>query len=157
MEQLQAFKKTADEKLAKWPQLQQLAQQSGVEASYLALGVVGFVVLMLYMLGGGRLVVNLTGFAYPAYASFKAIESESKEDDKQWLTYWVVFAGFNLVETATDIFMSWIPFYFFLKLAFLIWSFHPATQGSVVVYNEVITKFIVPHLGLSGAPEKKTE
>ena len=34
------------------------------------------------------------GVAYPAFKSFEALESNGLGDDKQWLTYWVCFAGF---------------------------------------------------------------
>ncbi len=27
---------------------------------------------------------NFVGFSYPAYASFRALETEDKNDDKQW-------------------------------------------------------------------------
>ena len=37
---------------------------------------------------------NVVGFVYPAYMSFKAIETEDDvDDDIQWLTYWVVFGS----------------------------------------------------------------
>ena len=48
--------------------------------------------------------------------SCKAIESEDKSDDTLWLTYWVVFAFFGVMEYFTDILLWWIPFYFFLKV-----------------------------------------
>ena len=37
-------------------------------------------------------------FAYPAYCSIAALESKVKNDDIQWLTYWVVFSAFHVVE-----------------------------------------------------------
>lgn len=46
----------------------------------------------------------------------KAIDSEEKDDDTQWLTYWVVYAVFGLVEYFTDLVLSWIPFYFLAKV-----------------------------------------
>ena len=46
----------------------------------------------------------------------KAIDSEEKDDDTQWLTYWVVYAAFGIVEYFTDLILSWIPFYFLLKV-----------------------------------------
>jgi len=52
-----------------------------------------------------------------AVDSCKAIESESKDDDTLWLTYWVVFAFFGVMEYFTDILLWWIPFYFFLKVS----------------------------------------
>lgn len=46
----------------------------------------------------------------------KAIDSVEKDDDTQWLTYWVVYAAFGIMEYFTDILLSWIPFYFLLKV-----------------------------------------
>lgn len=44
--------------------------------------------------------------------SIKAIESTVKEDDTQWLTYWVVYGLFSIVEAFSDIFLFWFPFYY---------------------------------------------
>ena len=49
--------------------------------------------------------------------SCKAIDSEEKDDDTQWLTYWVVFAFFSVVESITDLLMFWVPFYFLFKVS----------------------------------------
>ena len=54
---------------------------------------------------------------------WRPIESERKDDDTRWLTYWVVYAAFMLVETFTDIFFFWIPFYSFLKV-FSLFAFY---------------------------------
>lgn len=42
----------------------------------------------------------------------KAIESPAKEDDTVWLTYWVVYALFGLVEFFSDLLLFWFPFYY---------------------------------------------
>ena len=47
----------------------------------------------------------------------KAVESVNKDDDTQWLTYWVVYAAFSIVEYFSDIFLSWFPLYFLLKVS----------------------------------------
>ena len=46
----------------------------------------------------------------------KAIESERKDDDTQWLTYWTVYSAFSIVEFFSDIFLSWFPLYFLFKV-----------------------------------------
>ena len=52
--------------------------------------------------------------------SVKAIESKEKDDDTKWLTYWVVYSAFSLVEFFADIFLFWVPFYWFFKVRFYI-------------------------------------
>ena len=54
------------------------------------------VFLLVFLIMGPELLVDLVGFVYPMYASLKAIETFSKDDDKQWLTYWVVFSLFKV-------------------------------------------------------------
>jgi len=49
--------------------------------------------------------------------SCKAIDSVEKDDDTQWLTYWVVYAAFGIVEYFADLVLFWIPFYFLLKVS----------------------------------------
>ena len=49
--------------------------------------------------------------------SCQAIDSEDKDDDTQWLTYWVVYAAFGIIEYFTDIFLGWVPFYFLAKVS----------------------------------------
>lgn len=51
--------------------------------------------------------------------SIKAIESPNKDDDTQWLTYWVVYGFFGVGEFLLDIFLSWFPFYYVCKVGVL--------------------------------------
>lgn len=67
----------------------------------------------------GQLVCNSIGFIYPAYASINAIESHVKDDDTKWLTYWVVYAIFSVVEYFANMIVGWFPFYWLIKVRFL--------------------------------------
>uniref|UniRef100_A0A8B9RCX4 Receptor expression-enhancing protein n=1 Tax=Astyanax mexicanus TaxID=7994 RepID=A0A8B9RCX4_ASTMX len=58
------------------------------------------------------------------------------------MMYWIVFALFSTAETITDMLLSWFPFYFELKIAFVIWLLSPYTKGSSVLYR----KFVHPTL-----------
>ena len=49
------------------------------------------IVTLVFMNVGASVLSAAVGFFYPSYMSFKAVKSEEKEDDKQWLTYWVVY------------------------------------------------------------------
>nr|CAD7203734.1 unnamed protein product [Timema douglasi] len=93
-------------------------KKSGVNRLYIFIASVIF--LAIYMVFGfaAQLFCNIFGFLYPAYASLKALETPNKEDDTKWLTYWVVFAFFSLVEYFSDIILSWFPFYWLAKVQF---------------------------------------
>ncbi len=67
----------------------------------------------LLLTHGAQLLCCLVGVVYPAYASIKAVESADKEDDTQWLVYWVVFSAFSVGE---DLLAAWVPFYWVLKV-----------------------------------------
>ncbi|GMH87048.1 hypothetical protein TL16_g10733, partial [Triparma laevis f. inornata] len=118
--------------------LSTLETQFGYSKVYFFLATLLSLTTFLFIIGGIKLISDLVGFVYPAYASFKAIDSADPNDDTQWLTYWVVFAIFSILESACGFIVSWIPFYFFIKLAFLVWLYHPNTMGAVVVYTQVI-------------------
>jgi len=82
--------------------------------------------IMAVMFGvGSTYITNLIGVAYPAFMSFMALESVGTEDDKQWLTYWVCFGAFNIIDQFAGVILTSIPFYYFLKLGFLVYLFHP--------------------------------
>lgn len=120
--------------------------KTGIKRKYLFL--VLLFVLGIYMVYGyaAQLLCNLIGFLYPAYRSIKALESPNKDDDTKWLTYWVVFALFSIIEYFSDILLYWFPFYWLFKCVFHIWCFVPiANNGSVVIYNRVIRPHFLKH------------
>ncbi|TPX36433.1 hypothetical protein SeMB42_g07080 [Synchytrium endobioticum] len=77
----------------------------------------------------------LFGRLYPAYKSYKAIESRNVNDLYSWLIYWVIHALFSSCETLADILVFWIPFYPEMKLLFLLWLVLPQTRGALYLYD----------------------
>jgi len=132
-----------DESLSKFAVLGTLEEKTGVKRSYIVLGFVAFFfAFVLFGFGAGPLC-NLVGFAYPLYASFKALQSSDKTDDTQWLTYWMVYGFFEMVESFTDFFLFWIPFYYLFKILFLLWCFLPQFRGADLLYHKFIEPFFL--------------
>lgn len=74
---------------------------------------------VLTFIGGAKLLVDLVGFVYPAYMSFKSMDTNAG-DDTQWLTYWIVFSFVSIVETMLSFVTALIPMYFWLKIAMIV-------------------------------------
>ncbi|XP_076152223.1 receptor expression-enhancing protein 1 [Alosa pseudoharengus] len=89
-----------------------------------------------------RLVVLVFGTLYPAYSSYKAVKSKDVREYVKWMMYWIIFALFTTAEVLTDIFLYWVPFYYELKMALVLWLLSPYTKGSSVLYR----KFVHPTL-----------
>ena len=104
--------------------------------------------VVLVMLGVGQVyITTLIGVLYPAFMSFIALESSGTDDDKMWLTYWVVYGTFQIIDEFGSIILGLIPFYFFLKLLFLVYLFHPSTCGARVVYDNYLSDIVKAYRG----------
>lgn len=131
-----------DEICSSWSQIK---DKTGINQYVLIASVVGVVASLLYFGNLEKEITTLTGIIFPAYMSMKALDSKDEEDDKQWCTYWVVFFSFELVECYFELFSfgalhSLIPYYFLIKLVFLIWLFFPTTQGANFIYEKIFSK-----------------
>lgn len=121
------------------------AEKVGVARSTLVLGTAGFMFAFLFLGFGAQFFSHMLGMLYPMYASFKAIETRETTDDTQWLTYWVVFALFSLLECFVDTVLFWFPFYFSFKVAFLIFCQLPSFRGADFLYQRFARPMFLKH------------
>ncbi|OMJ78268.1 hypothetical protein SteCoe_21945 [Stentor coeruleus] len=119
----------------KIPYLKVASEKVGIPLGQLVIGVMLFLVLFVLLGFGASLIIHAVGILYPAYMSFKAIESPSEDDDKLWLTYWTIFALYNFIDRFIDYLFFWVPCYFVIKLLVLVYMFFPETRGAVRFYN----------------------
>lgn len=133
-DRLQNMINQLDKELSKYPALDQLEKTINVPKAYAVVGLGALYFFLVLFNLGGQLLTNIAGFLIPGYYSLEALFTESKEDDTQWLTYWVVFALFTVVENLISV-VYWFPFYYTFKFVFLLWLSLPMSRGAEFIFR----------------------
>ncbi|TLD06323.1 uncharacterized protein PgNI_08913 [Pyricularia grisea] len=89
-----------------------------------------------------KLLSSIASFLFPLFASYKALKTTDPAQLTPWLMYWVVLACALLVESWTEWFLCWIPFYAYIRLLFLLYLILPQTQGARVLYQDYIHPYL---------------
>jgi len=139
---LETIKVKIHDLLKKVPQidgpLTQASEASKIDKAFIVLAILAVPVLLAFIMDLGHIIIDMIGFLYPMYASVKALETDGKEDDSQWLMYWIIFGIVKIFETVFGFLLPIIPFYYMIKVLLLIWCYHPTTKGARIVYENVI-------------------
>ncbi|XP_052179934.1 HVA22-like protein a [Diospyros lotus] len=85
----------------------------------------------------------VVSLVYPLYASIRAIETKSPEDDRQWLTYWILYSMMTLFELTFAKLIEWIPIWSYAKLIATCWLVIPYFSGAAYVYEHYVRPFYV--------------
>ena len=103
----------------------------------MVLGAVLFVSgLLLLLLNGFAIVVTCYTVIYPGLLSIRAINSTGKNDDKTWLTYWLIFGILHVAETFLGFIFYIIPYWFFIRIGLFVWLVQ--FNGSETLYRTVV-------------------
>ena len=116
----------------------QVSKATGVKPEHVTFSALTTFLLLSIFTGYGQRAILLTlSFLYPAYKSFKALETAEDHDDKRWLTYWVVFGFVFAFNDVTNYILSYLPFGNFLLSLAMLFVYCPLTNGYVHLYNMV--------------------
>ena len=146
----QLVKSTAilDPYAAQIPPLKDAADKAQVNPG-LILGAFLSVVFLVLMLFKGMLVIGITmTVLYPALHSVRAIESPDEQDDKRWLSYWMIFGLLNVLETFFGFIFWIIPYWSWLRLGLFVWLLLPNFDGALWIYMNVFKPFLGAHKDL---------
>lgn len=98
---------------------------------------------------GSNIVVRTAccsvGIVLPIYRTFKAIERKDQDEQQRCLLYWAAYGSFSLLEVFSDRIISWLPFYYHLKFAFLVWLQFPSVDGAKHLYMCHLRPFLLQH------------
>ena len=130
------------EKIKAWykKELDLISQKTGVDGKIIS-SILLISSIFCFINLFSKYITCLVGVTLPTYWSIKAIESEDYTDEKQWLTYWTIFGIFTLLEQFANFILRIFPFYFIVKIVFLIWCFMPNTMGALFIYNKLVAPY----------------
>jgi receptor expression-enhancing protein 5/6 len=93
--------------------------------SFTVLGAAVLLVIIFLVAFGFNAMATLTVVLFPMYGSLVALKTQNVADDRQWLSYWVIFGAFSAVESITSFFAEKIPLYTLLRTAFFVVCYLP--------------------------------
>ena len=142
----QSLEKCLKDDTKAWAQFFNFAEEkTSINRVYIFCGISGVLAAYLAFGWAAQVVCNIIGLAYPAYMSIKALEDKPDKRNvilKKWLTYWVLFAIFSVLEFVSVVVPSIVPFYWLIKSAILVWFMG---NGSMLVYNKTIRPIFIKH------------
>lgn len=120
-----------------------LSAKADVNPGLILAGVGSVALLILMIMQGWTILVTTITVLYPAVHSIRAIESDDGgDDDKVWLTYWMVYGVFNVAETFFGFIFYFIPYWDWIRLGLFIWLLLPNFNGAKIIYEGFIRNLI---------------
>ena len=115
-----------------------IEHKTGIKG-YLVLAGLLICIICVYFNIFQSVITNLVGTVYPSFCTMRCIQIRGDEKIK-WLTYWVIFACFTIMDMFSPIIMKVVPFYFFAKILFLIWILLPNSNGAFLIYHIIVKR-----------------
>lgn len=127
------------------PPLREWSKKSGFNTGLVVAAVLFVVgIITLFMQGWELAVLGLT-VLYPSLHSIRAIESPSAAEKSEWLTYWMVFGSYHVIETFFGFIFWFIPYWSVLKVVGFLWMIMPQSRGAKYIYEKFVCGFLAEH------------
>jgi len=143
---MSSFRKTLDEieqRLRENKSLKSVYTSTKIPLVYMLGSTITFLLLLLYVFSGIRAITSIVGVIYPGYMSLKALNNKDTIQDMLWLSYWIWYGLFTMIESITDLFLFWIPMYEFIKMGFYIYLYAPNTKGALFLYRKILQPLVM--------------
>lgn len=121
-----------------------ISAKADVNPGLILAGIGSLALLVLLILQGWTILLTTITVLYPAIHSIRAIESDDGgEDDKVWLTYWMIYGLFNVLETFFGFIFYFIPYWQWIRLALFVWLLLPNFNGAKTIYEGFVRQLIL--------------
>ena len=127
-----------NEELEKLPYIRDFSSYLGVKSSFTAttISFCGLIFIALNLKSRiSQIIAYVIGTLYPILKSCRALATRDPLDEKLWLTYWMVYGIFEILDCFAGFFLEIIPFYWLIKVVFLIYLYNPIAPGSEFIYE----------------------
>lgn len=123
-----------------------IEEKTKVQAEYFVVGICFVLLICLFSGFGANIICHLVGSIYPFIETIRCLEGKHNEEaNTQWLIYWVIFSFVSILENFIDLIQYFIPFFYPLKLTFLLYLMMPRFKGATVLYL-----FLAPLINKNG-------
>lgn len=103
-----------------------------------------FVVCLVFLLFEGfAIVVTIAMVIYPGLLSIRAIETKEGDDDKAWLTYWMIYGTLHVLETFVPFVFYIIPYWQWIRLGLFVYMIK--FNGAAQIHSTVVESLIKEH------------
>ena len=77
----------------------------------------------------------------------QALEKHKRKPEalRGWCIYWTVLGLYTVGVQIADRFVFWLPMYCEAKVGFVVYLWHPRTQGALYVYDAFVAPFLAKH------------
>ena len=127
------------------PPLGEVAKKADINPGAIVAGVAAVICFFLVIFQGWNIMVAIAISVYPGICSIRAIETKEGDDDKKWLTYWMVFGLIQFVETFLGFIVYMIPYYEWIRLCLFGYLLIPQLNATETIYSRIIRPFMDKH------------